>query len=196
MLRLLDNICREIARNGCTKIVLVNAHGSNFGLLSFFNMLPLYNPRDMVQNVVQAVRAIKAEARPGGCRMSSLRVRPRRAHRRLWLLPLHPKEKKEYSAGRPRWYTLVAKHRIIRSEARMKKSVGEPLGDLLGLSFCRSGRAPNTQPSRRDPAGAVCQIRRPEPPGEVLQRWHSTRHRSGLQQPSSSCARSLGNPRV
>jgi hypothetical protein len=51
----------------------------------------------------------------------------------------------------------------------MKKSVGEPLGDLLGLSFCRSGRVPNTQPSPRDPAGAVRQVRRPEPPGEVLQ---------------------------
>jgi creatinine amidohydrolase len=53
MVRLLDNVCREVARNGLKKIVLVNAHGGNLGLLSLFNMLPLYSPRDYVIYTVQ-----------------------------------------------------------------------------------------------------------------------------------------------
>lgn len=51
MLKLLDNICREIARNGLTKIVLVNAHGGN-GFVNFYNMLQLYQPRDYVVYLV------------------------------------------------------------------------------------------------------------------------------------------------
>jgi creatinine amidohydrolase len=53
MVRLLDNVCREIARNGFRKVVLVNAHGGNLGLLSLFNMLQLYTPRDYVVYMVQ-----------------------------------------------------------------------------------------------------------------------------------------------
>jgi creatinine amidohydrolase len=52
MIRLLDNVCREIARNGLKKIVLVNAHGGNHGLVALFNMLPLYAPRDYVVYLV------------------------------------------------------------------------------------------------------------------------------------------------
>src|SRR5262245_55708250 len=40
MVKLLDNVCREVARNGLKKIVLVNAHGGNAGLITLFNMLP------------------------------------------------------------------------------------------------------------------------------------------------------------
>jgi creatinine amidohydrolase len=36
MLRLLDEVCAEIARNGLRKIVLVNGHGGNTSLLRFF----------------------------------------------------------------------------------------------------------------------------------------------------------------
>ncbi|MBV9789599.1 MAG: creatininase family protein [Chloroflexi bacterium] len=53
MVQLLDNVCREIARNGLTKIVLVNSHGGNTGLISLFNMLQLYRPRDYVVYLVQ-----------------------------------------------------------------------------------------------------------------------------------------------
>ena len=53
MLRLLDNVCREIARNGLKKIVLVNAHGGNHGLISLFNMIQLHAPRDYVVYLVQ-----------------------------------------------------------------------------------------------------------------------------------------------
>ena len=55
MVRLLDNVCREIARNGLKKIVLVNAHGGNHGLVALFNMLQLYSPCDYVVYVVQPV---------------------------------------------------------------------------------------------------------------------------------------------
>jgi creatinine amidohydrolase len=57
MIKLLDNVCREIARNGLTKIVLVNAHGGNFGLNAFFNMLQLYTPRDYVVYLVNPIGA-------------------------------------------------------------------------------------------------------------------------------------------
>jgi creatinine amidohydrolase len=52
ILRLLDNLCQEIARNGLKKIVLVNAHGGNQNLLQFFNELQLSGPRDYVVYLV------------------------------------------------------------------------------------------------------------------------------------------------
>lgn len=58
MIQLLDNVCREVARNGFTKIVLVNAHGGNAGLVNLFNMLQLYRPRDYVVYLVQPIMAI------------------------------------------------------------------------------------------------------------------------------------------
>lgn len=53
MVRLLDNICREVARNGLKKIVLANFHGGNTGLLALFNMPPLYAPRDYVIYIIE-----------------------------------------------------------------------------------------------------------------------------------------------
>jgi creatinine amidohydrolase len=53
MLKLLDNVCREIARNGLKKIVLVCAHGGNTGLMSFFNKLQLESPRDYTVYTVE-----------------------------------------------------------------------------------------------------------------------------------------------
>ena len=35
-IRLLENTCREIARNGLKKIVIVNAHGGNDNLIHYF----------------------------------------------------------------------------------------------------------------------------------------------------------------
>ncbi|MEZ4863902.1 MAG: creatininase family protein [Caldilineaceae bacterium] len=55
MVKLLDNVCREIARNGLTKIVLVNAHGGNRGLISFFTMLQLYTPKDYIVYLVDPI---------------------------------------------------------------------------------------------------------------------------------------------
>jgi creatinine amidohydrolase len=53
MLRLLDNVCREIARNGLKKIVLVNCHGGNNSFLPFFTEWQLSHPRDYVVYLVQ-----------------------------------------------------------------------------------------------------------------------------------------------
>ena len=51
-IRLLENVCREIARNGLKKIVLVNAHGGNDNLIHYFTQIQLASPRDYVVYVV------------------------------------------------------------------------------------------------------------------------------------------------
>jgi creatinine amidohydrolase len=48
IVRLLDNICREIARNGLKKIVLISAHGGNYHFTRFFAQLQLGSTRDYV----------------------------------------------------------------------------------------------------------------------------------------------------
>lgn len=53
IVRLLDNVCREIARNGLSKIVLVNAHGGNGSLIHFFTQIQLASPRDYVVYVAE-----------------------------------------------------------------------------------------------------------------------------------------------
>ena len=64
MIKLLDNVCREIARNGLKKIVLVNAHGGNNGLVAMFNMLQLLTPRDYVVYVAGSFGFVSAEDLP------------------------------------------------------------------------------------------------------------------------------------
>lgn len=46
MLKFLDETCREIARNGLKKIILVNAHGGNNSFLPYFLQIQLESPRD------------------------------------------------------------------------------------------------------------------------------------------------------
>jgi creatinine amidohydrolase len=88
MIRLLDNVCREVARNGLKKVVLVNSHGGNRGLITLFNMLPLYAPRDYVVYLVDPImvamggqvelpwdRATDGHAGPGETSMI-LKIRP------------------------------------------------------------------------------------------------------------------------
>jgi creatinine amidohydrolase len=53
IIRLLENVCREIARNGLHKIVLVNAHGGNDSLIHYFSQIQLASPRDYVVYVAQ-----------------------------------------------------------------------------------------------------------------------------------------------
>jgi len=47
-LKMLNAVCREIARNGLKKIILVNAHGGNDFLIHFFAQIQLESPRDYV----------------------------------------------------------------------------------------------------------------------------------------------------
>jgi creatinine amidohydrolase len=47
-MHLLDNVCREIARNGMKKIVLFSAHGGNYHFIRFFAQAQLESRRDYV----------------------------------------------------------------------------------------------------------------------------------------------------
>jgi creatinine amidohydrolase len=62
MLRLLDNVCGEIARNGLTKIVIVNAHGGNGSLIHFFAQIQLASERDYVLYIAEPNLAPDDEA--------------------------------------------------------------------------------------------------------------------------------------
>jgi creatinine amidohydrolase len=53
IIRLLENACREIARNGLHKIVIVNSHGGNDNLIHYFAQIQLASPRDYVIYVPQ-----------------------------------------------------------------------------------------------------------------------------------------------
>ena len=53
IVRLLENTCREIARNGLTKIVIVNAHGGNDHLIHYFAQIQLASQRDYVVYIAQ-----------------------------------------------------------------------------------------------------------------------------------------------
>ena len=53
IIRLLENVCAEIARNGLNKIVIVNAHGGNDNMIRYFAQIQLASPRDYVIYVAQ-----------------------------------------------------------------------------------------------------------------------------------------------
>jgi creatinine amidohydrolase len=46
MIKMLDETCREIARNGLKKIILVNTHGGNNSFLPYFLQIQMEFPRD------------------------------------------------------------------------------------------------------------------------------------------------------
>ncbi len=54
IIRLMENACREIARNGLKKIIIVNAHGGNDHLIHYFAQIQLAAPRDYVVYVSQS----------------------------------------------------------------------------------------------------------------------------------------------
>jgi creatinine amidohydrolase len=64
IMRLLDNICREIARNGLKKIVLVSAHGGNEYFARYFAQIQLESTRDYVVYVADPSQAPAEEANP------------------------------------------------------------------------------------------------------------------------------------
>jgi creatinine amidohydrolase len=51
--RLLENTCSEIARNGLKKIVIVNAHGGNDNLIHYLAQIQLATPRDYVVYIAE-----------------------------------------------------------------------------------------------------------------------------------------------
>ncbi len=53
IVRLMENACREIARNGLRKIIIVNAHGGNGNLIHYFAQIQLACPRDYVVYIAE-----------------------------------------------------------------------------------------------------------------------------------------------
>jgi creatinine amidohydrolase len=70
-LELLQETVAEMARNGCRKIAIVNGHGGNNQLLSYFAQTQLESPRDYIVYTVSALGAAQgttpaaAPSRPG-----------------------------------------------------------------------------------------------------------------------------------
>ena len=62
IISLLENTCREIARNGLKKIVIVNAHGGNDYLIHYFAQIQLASPRDYVVYVAETKYIPEEEA--------------------------------------------------------------------------------------------------------------------------------------
>jgi creatinine amidohydrolase len=62
IMNLLDNICREIARNGLKKIVLVSAHGGNHHFARYFAQAQLEQARDYVVYVADPIFTAETEA--------------------------------------------------------------------------------------------------------------------------------------
>jgi creatinine amidohydrolase len=62
IMNLLDNICREIARNGLKKIVLVSAHGGNHHFARYFAQVQLEQARDYVVYVADPIFTAETEA--------------------------------------------------------------------------------------------------------------------------------------
>ena len=62
-LTLLQETVKEMARNGCKKITIVNGHGGNNSLLPLFAQSQLATPRDYVVYVVGCPRAPRTGAR-------------------------------------------------------------------------------------------------------------------------------------
>src|SRR5687768_15947504 len=61
-IRLLENTCREIARNGLKKIIIVNAHGDNDDLIHYLAQIQLARPRDYVVYVAEHFYSLDYEA--------------------------------------------------------------------------------------------------------------------------------------
>jgi creatinine amidohydrolase len=54
-IRLLEGTCREIARNGLKKIVIVNAHGGNDYLIHYLAQIQLASPRDYIVYITETL---------------------------------------------------------------------------------------------------------------------------------------------
>ena len=69
--KLLDETCREIARNGIKKIILVNGHGGNNAFLQYFCQVQLATPRDYVVYVISPSTDAEAQRQIAALRKSS-----------------------------------------------------------------------------------------------------------------------------
>jgi creatinine amidohydrolase len=69
-MELLQETASEMARNGCSKIVIVNGHGGNNGLLQYFITTELESPRDYVVYSYQGVGGGNAPDLPEAAKAS------------------------------------------------------------------------------------------------------------------------------
>jgi creatinine amidohydrolase len=68
-LELLQETTNEMARNGCTKVVLISGHGGNTNLIQFFAQTQLETPKDWVlyaiMNSAQGGAGLPGPSKPG-----------------------------------------------------------------------------------------------------------------------------------
>jgi creatinine amidohydrolase len=111
-IKLLENVCREIARNGLKKIVLVNAHGGNDNLMHYFTQIQLASPRDYVVYVVTPDFSEEDEA----------------------MIKSQWETTVDGHAGEKETSAIMTIHpNLVRSEALPKDGEGMPLGRLQHL---------------------------------------------------------------
>jgi creatinine amidohydrolase len=111
-IRLLENVCREIARNGLGKIVIVNAHGGNDNLIHFFAQIQLATPRDYVVYIAEQIYSPEDEA----------------AIRAQWETTV------DGHAGEKETSAILAIHpQLVQGEAMPVDGEGRPLGRLQHL---------------------------------------------------------------
>ena len=110
-LRLLDNVCREIGRNGLDKIVIVNGHGGNEHLIHYFAQIQLSSRRDYVVYVAEP--PYHSEEQATGAQ---------------WETSV------DGHAGERETSAILAVHpELVRKEALRSDREGMPLGRLKGL---------------------------------------------------------------
>ena len=112
IIRLLENTCREIARNGLTKIVIVNAHGGNDALIHYFAQIQLASRRDYVVYVPQP---------------SYLSEEPATAAQWETVIDDHAGERETSMI-------LAIRPELVHSESLPSDGEGMPLGRLKSLS--------------------------------------------------------------
>ncbi|HEX7620266.1 MAG TPA: creatininase family protein [Anaerolineales bacterium] len=112
IIRLMENTCREIARNGLTKIVIINAHGGNDHLINYFAQIQLASRRDYVVYIPQP--AYMAEGSAAAAQWETV--------------------VDGHAGERETSMTLAIRPELVRSERLPSDGEGMPLGRLKKLS--------------------------------------------------------------
>ena len=122
-IRLLENVCREIARNGLKKIVFVNAHGGNDNLIHYFAQIQLASPRDYVVYITEPTFREADEAAIKALTYYTHDMFPE----------LHEEVKRTVAQG-----DLVAVHaRVVRTAADRNSGRGWAVVDIFRLEHGR-----------------------------------------------------------
>jgi creatinine amidohydrolase len=112
IISLLENVCREISRNGLTKIVIVNAHGGNDHLINYFAQIQLASRRNYVVYIPQPAY-----------------VTEERATTAIWETQVDG-----HACERETSMILAIRPDLVKSESMPTDGEGMPLGRLKELS--------------------------------------------------------------